>query len=79
MVMKAESKPMSEQKPFILPNGLVQGSDEDRATWWECAYCGFHGPYVGETATGSRACLGSCGGIKRNPACTWLAPKGTPP
>lgn len=55
----------------VLPNGLIQGSAEDRATWWRCERCGFHGPYVGTAPDGTKACLGSCGGKEPNPACTF--------
>lgn len=63
-----------EWHEHVLPNGLVQGSPEDKSTWWTCASCDFTGPYVGETENGKRACLGSCGGVKRNPACTFDPP-----
>lgn len=51
----------------ILPNGLVQGSPEDRALWRICTRCNFHGPLVGAAADGAHACLGSCGGVTPNP------------
>lgn len=60
-----------QQEGRRLPNGFIQGSPEDRATWWTCAECGFRGPYVGTTAAGMKACLGSCGGVKPNDACTF--------
>lgn len=66
-----ERSPEMAEQPTMLPSGVVQGSSEDRATWWQCGACGFTGPYVGETVTGDRACLGSCGGVNPNPACTF--------
>ncbi len=55
-----------------LPNGLVQGGAEDRATWWTCTMCGFHGPLVGSTPGGVKACMGAiCGGEIPNPGCTF--------
>lgn len=54
-----------------LPNGLIQGSPEDRATWWTCTWCDFTGPFVGTTPEGKKACLASCGGVTPNPACTF--------
>lgn len=59
----------------VLPNGFVQGGAEDQATWWQCSVCSFKGPYVGETVTKARACLGSCGGVNPNPACTFDSQK----
>jgi hypothetical protein len=54
--------------PERLDNGFLQGSAEDRATWWTCEGCGFHGPFVGTRAVdGQKRCLGSCGGTTRNP------------
>jgi hypothetical protein len=61
-------------RPIVLPhrlsNGNFQGSPEDRATWWTCGACGFHGPFVGKTEQGEKRCLGSCGGVTPNPDCT---------
>lgn len=52
-----------------MPDGRMveQGGPEDRATWWYCSKCGFHGPNVGLDAQDKKACMGSCGGIKENP------------
>lgn len=58
-------------KPHVLPNGFIQGSPEDRATWWTCSACSFKGPYVGSRPDGTHGCLGSCGGTEPNPSCTW--------
>ena len=60
-------------KPFTLylPDGtpVLQGSHEDRATWWTCSQCGFTGPHVGTNArTGAKRCLGIfCDGDTENP------------
>lgn len=69
--LKGNSDRHIENEEHRLPNGLIQGSPEDRATWWTCAECGFRGPFVGTTAAGMKACLGSCGGVKPNDACTF--------
>jgi hypothetical protein len=65
-----------EPEDHRLPNGLIQGSPEDRATWWWCDRCGHHGPCVGTDATGRRLCMGSCGGKTPNPACTFAKQPG---
>ena len=52
-----------------MPDGreVEQGSPEDRATWWSCSRCGFHGPNVGTRADGTKGCMASCGGETQNP------------
>jgi hypothetical protein len=67
---------MMQTGPFpepthVLPNGFVQGGQEDRATWWTCSRCHFTGPLVGTREDGAHGCMGSCGGITPNPSCTW--------
>lgn len=55
---------------LVLPDGtpVEQGSPEDRATWWSCETCGFHGPHVGSNAEGKKACMGIfCNGVTPNP------------
>jgi hypothetical protein len=64
-------EPIEFQEPITVwsPGGraIVQGSKEDRATWWQCGKCWRHGPFVGMGADGKR-CMGSrCGGVKENP------------
>lgn len=53
----------------VLRNGRVQGSEEDRATWWTCSrqLCAHTGPFVGKDKDGNPACIGSCGGVEHNP------------
>jgi len=72
LLEQGEQRMSDQKKEHRLPNGLIQGSPEDRATWWTCTVCQFTGPYVGTTADGKKACLGViCGGVKPNDACTF--------
>lgn len=68
-VERVAQKSKPEPKVWTLPNGRIRGSEEDKKHWWTChqSWCAFTGPHVGTDKLGRKACLGSCGGITRNP------------